>query len=349
MKKTIILLLACLLLMCTSAYADDELKVITMEYEFISQSSDFIYPADEYIIQDDVEYILQNIEYEVIKKSPVYETKTQEFKREVKTEGVRNQDEVDFNDYMSIHEDGYIGTIGLSDIASEERVITGRTASQVICCNFGYQAQEPKPDNEVKTLYYDEETECDVLVKLPFNRLKILSGPEWKGTVNCECIHRSIYDDVYLLNDGTQLRYDSNKPEFKDYEYIILTQLGLSVDTHRITDGKWLDDISTNDDLTIRKAEYIIERLETKYQAVYSGSFDIPDMTVLDITAMYKGTLSKEVFKGYEFKVKAIAYYEEVPKKSNIPAVVAGTGSGIIALCGLIVFLKKRKKKGITN
>ncbi len=347
MIKKILIFIVMILMLCSTAYANDELKVITKEYEFTSTTQDYDYKAPKTIKEENVEYILQNIEYEVVGQKSIYETINETIFKELTQEGLLKESDADFKQYFSVNENGYIGTIKIQGVTFEEQTVTGRTASHVVYYNYDLQSEEPEPKSELQTLYHDEETDCDVLVTLPLTELKKSSKGEWINNINAECMHRSIYEDVYLLNDGTKLSYDTEKPVYKGYETVLLKQFGLSLDTSGITDSRWIEQKITKDGITTRLAGYMIERLAYKYIAVYSGSFDIPDMILYDATAYYEGTLSKQIVSGTEYTVKAIATYEEIPKqrKNTTAAVVAGTSSGVIALCGLIVFLKKKKNQ----
>ncbi len=347
MIKKILIFILMILMLCSTAYADDELKTITKEYEFTSTTQDYDYKAPKTIKEESIEYILQNIEYEVAEQKPIYETVNETISKELTQRELLKESDADFERYVYVNEDGYIGTIKLQGVTFEEQTVTGRTASHIVYYNYDFQSEEPNPKDDIQTLYHDEETDCDVLVTLPFTELKKTSKGEWVNNINAECMHRSIYDDVYLLNDGTKLNYDTENPAYKDYETVLLKQFGLSPDTSRITGSRWIEAKTTEDGITTRLAGYTIERLTYKYTAVYSGSFDIPDMILYDATAYYEGTLSKQLVSGTEYTVKAIATYQEIPKqrKNTTAAVVAGTSSGVIALCGLIVFLKKKKNQ----
>jgi hypothetical protein len=209
--------------------------------------------------------------------------------------------------------------------------------------------EEPTPASELDVLYHDEETNCDVLVTLQFQKLRKTTIPHWEENIVVEHMHRSIYEEEYLLNDGTRLSFSESKPIYDGIEEKLLSQMGLSTSTHRIIDSEWLSETTSEDGVTSRLAGYLVERNVTGYKAIYSGTFDIPDMLVYDATVIYEGNLSKQVESGAEYTVKAIVTYEEVQeKKNNTAAVIVGTSSGIIALCGLVVFLKQRKKKAHT-
>ena len=345
MKNKTTILLIILILVCTTAYASDEEQMIIKEFEFKTTNEEFSYDVPNEITEDDKEYLLQSIEYEILIEEPVFETETRTFNREVFIENTEKDDISVFDETIYISEDGYEGIIPLKEIVYTERIITGRTASHEVEHDFGLQTEKPKPVPEVETLYHDVETDCDVLVTLQFQRLKETTKPRWEGNITVECMHRSIYEDEYLLNDGTKLQYDKAQPEYKGYEETLLKQMGLVPNKARITGSRWLGATVTENDFTSRLADYTVERLVIGYAAVYTGTFDIPDMLVYDATTIYESDLLKQIETGTEYTVKAIVTYERSPEKDNTVAVVVGTGSGVIALCGLAVFLKKKKKK----
>ena len=346
MKKKTALLFIALLLLCTTAYADDDIKTVTKEYEFTTTSEDFDYDVPETITEDETDYLLLGIEYQILNEETLYETQTETFSQEILMEGVEQDDDSIFEDEVTIDEVGYSGTIPIKEIIYSERIVTGRTASHKVEYDFGLQMEEPSPASELDAFYHDEETNCDVLVTLQFQKLKETRKPHWEANIVVEHMHRSIYENEYLLNEGTRLSFSERRPIYKGIEEKLLSQMGLSTSTHKITGSEWLSETSTEDGVTSRLAGYTVERYATGYTAIYSGTFDIPDMLVYDATAIYEGELSKQIETDTEYTVKAIVTYEEVrEKKNNTAAVIVGTSSGIIALCGLVVFLKKRKAK----
>ena len=351
MKKKIALVLIMIMLICTTAYADDEIKIITKEYEFTTTSDNFDYDVSEVITEEETGYILQDIEYQIMSEETLYETQTETFSQEFFMEGVEKDDDSIFEDSETIEEDGYLGNIPLNEVEYTERIVTGRTASHKVEYDFGLQMEKPTPASALDALYHDEETNCDVLVTLQFRKLKETIKPHWEDNIVVEHMYRSIYEDEYLLNDGTKLLFSESKPTYEGIEEKLLNQMGLPNSTYKITGSKWLGEQVAEEGVTSRLAGYTVERLVTGYKAIYSGTFDIPDMLVHDATAKYEGELSKRIETGIEYTVKVIATYKEIQeeKRNNTPAVVIGTSSGIIALCGLVVLLKKRKaKKGRT-
>ncbi len=345
MKKKTALLLITLLLLCTTVYAADETKTIIKEYEFTTKSEEFDYDVPETINEDEIKYILRGIEYQILNEETLYETQTETFLQEVFIEGAEKDDDSIFEDEVAIDEDGYLGSIPLKEKVYTERIVTGRTASHKVEYDFGLQSEEPTPASELDALYHDEETNCDVLVTLQFQKLKETTKPYWEENIVVEHIHRSIYEEEYLLNDATRLSFSESKPTYEGIEEKLLNQMGLSTPIHKITGSEWLSKTATEDGVTSRLAGYTVKRYVTGYAAIYFGTFDIPDMLVYDATAIYEGELSKQIEGGTEYTVKAIATYEEVQEKNNTAAVIVGTSSGIIALCGLVVFLRKRKEK----
>ena len=346
MNKKTALLLITLLLLCTTVYADDGIKTIAKEYEFTATSDDFDYDVPEAITEDETVYILQGLEYQILNEETLYETQMETFSQEILMEGIEKDDDSIFEDVVTINEDGYSGTIPLKEIVYSERIVTGRTASHKVEYDFGLQVEEPTPASELDALYYDEETNCNVLVTLQFQKLKETTKPHWEENIVVENMHRSICEEEYLLNDGTKLSFLESQPIYEGIEETLLNQMGLSTSTHKITGSEWLSETVTEDRVASRLAGYTVERYVTGYTAIYYGTFDIPDMLVYDATAIYEGQLSKQIETGTKYTVKAIVTYEGVrEKKNNTAAVIVGTSSGIIALCGLVVFLKRKKAK----
>ncbi len=350
MRKIMLLLVAFIFILTTTAHAEetnDQSQTIIKEYEFTTTSINFNYDAPLEIIEDGIIYTRKNIDYEIIKNETIYSIETKIFINEIIIESLTEQDDTLFECAMEINEDGYIGEISLKEIIYTERKVTGRTASHKVEYDYGLQVSKPESLSTIDVLYYDEETNVNVLVTLPFNKLKETTKPYWENNIHVQQTYRSIYEDEYLLIDGTRLSFSSDKPQFEGMENEILNNMRLSPEKNMITDSSWIGDASIEDDITSRLASFIVNRYVTGYKAIYSGSFDIPNMLVYDATAIYESELSKQEPNGTEYTVKAIVTYEEVNEvipKGNIP-VIAGTSTGVLGLCGLVFFIIKRRKK----
>ncbi len=347
MRKITLLLVAFIFILTTTAHADDQVKTVIKEYEFTTTNINCNYDAPLEIDDEGIIYTRKNIDYEIIKNETIYSIETKVFINEIIIEGLAEQDGTLFEDAIEINEDGYIGEISLKEIIYTERKVTGRTASHKVEYDYGLQVSKPEPLSTIDVLYYDEETNVNVLVTLSFNKLKETTKPYWENNIHVQQIYRSIYEDEYLLIDGTRLSFSSDKPQFKGLENEILNNMRLNPEKNMITDSSWIGDVSTTDNITSRLASFTVNRYVTGYKAIYSGSFDIPNMLVYDATAIYESELSKAVPNGTEYTVKAIVTYEEaneVIPPNNIPVIV-GTSTGVVGLCGLIFFIIKRRKK----
>jgi hypothetical protein len=358
-----------LVLFNVTALAADESNTILKEYEFTTEGNEFNYDAPLEIIDDGIKYQRKDIEYEVLSKVSKVDTKSKLFKVEKKKEGLKAKDDSVFKEYIDINEDGYKGKILLKEVTYEDKCIRGRIASHKVEYDYGLQVEEPKPISSLDTIYHDEETNSDVPVTLDFIELKQTEKPHWEHNIHVYQTYRSIYEDEYLLVDGTRLSFDSDKPQYEGIEDKILKQMRLDPEKHIISDSKWLTKCVTKDGLTSRLANYTIKRYVTGYAAIYSATFDVPDIVSYDATAIYESELTKKVSIGTEYKVKAIVTYEKIkpndkkeekkeekkvveiepetetpPKKSNV-AVIVGTSTGVIVLCFLVFLLRKRKKK----
>lgn len=347
MKKIMLLTVAFILILTNTAYADDQPQTIIKEYEFTTSDTSFNYDAPMEIVEDDIIYQRKNINYEIIKEEVIYTTETKTFSQEILKEGLPERDDTLFIDSIDVNEDGYIGLLNLKEIIYTERKVIGRSASHKTEYDLGLQVTKPKPLTTIDVLYFDEETNVNVLATLSFDKLKETTKPHWENNIHVQQMYRSIYEDEYLLNDETRLSFSSDKPQYESIEDKILSNMRLDPKSHIVTDSSWVVETSTEEGITSRLADFVIKRYVTGYKAIYSGSFDIPNMLVYDVTAIYESELSKQVSNGTEYTVKAIVIYEEVPIENNTITIVVGTTTGVIGLCGLVFFIIKRRKKKI--
>lgn len=185
-----------------------------------------------------------------------------------------------------------------------------------------------------------------MLATLDFVNLKE-SNAQWEDNIHVEQTYRSIYEDEYLLIDGTRLHFNSDQPEYEGFEDKLLAQMRLKKESYRIVDSKWIGEVKTSDGQTTRVARYTVNRYVKDYTGIYTGSFDLPNIIAYDGKAVYEGVLENQEPNGKEYLVKAIVTYEEkpLPPKRNIAPIVAGTTGGVIGLCGLVFMLMKRRKK----
>lgn len=355
MKKSILLIITLLILFSIAVSATEPQKTITRETEFTTKLTEYTYDASEEIIEDGVIYNFIDITYQVISEKQLTTTQTKLFNDEVTNEGMKHKDDNIFDKEVMIEKDGYHGVIPLKEIIYTGRKITERTASHTVEYDYKSQVSAPDPAPTLDVLYHDEETNIDVLATLPFVKLKKNSKSKWEDNIQVEQLYRSIYEDEYLLVDGTRLSFNKDKPEYKGIEDKLLRQMRLDTNNYIITDSRWINIAYTKDGITTRLAGYTVNRYVTVYSALYSGAFDIPNMLVYDAAAVYEGELTKEVDDEIEYTVMAIAIYEEIidselndetiiDDNSLIKTIVAAA-SGFIVLCGLVLLLRKRKKK----
>ncbi len=353
MKKTMLLIVAFILILVSTAYANDKPQTIINEYEFTSRDMNFDYEAPMEITEGEIVYQRKSIDYEIIIEEPIYTTETKIFSKEITKEGLPKKDDAVFEDSIEISEDGYKGYLSLKEIIYTDRKVTGRTASHKVEYDYGLQAVKPDPSPTIDVLYYDEETNINVLVTLSFNKLKKTTKSQWKNNIIVQQTYRSIFNDEYLLNDGTRLTFLSDVPQIEGIEDKILSDMRMDNKNYMIIDSCWTDEAVTKEGITSRLASFTVKRLVTGYKAIYSGRFDIPNMLVYDVTAIYESELTKQVENGTEYTVKAIVTYEEIvetaPDMSDAIPILISTSTGIIGLCGLVIFIIKRRKKKKKN
>lgn len=355
MKKRMLLIITLTILFTITVSATESQKTTTQEIEFTTKSTEYTYDAPKEIIEDDITYKLIDITYQVISEESLTATLTNIFNDEVKNDGMMHKDDSIFDKEVMIEKDGYNGVIPLKEIIYTERKITERTASHTVEYNYESQVSAPEPAATLDVLYHDEETNINVLATLPFVKLKKNSKSKWEDNIQVEQLYRSIYEVEYLLVDGTRLSFNTDKPEYKGIEDKLLKQIRLDEEKHNIVNSYWKSDSVTIEGITTRLAGFIVNRYVTGYSAVYSGTFDIPNMLVYDAAAIYEGELSKEVDDGIEYTVMAIAIYEEIidPElddetiidDNSLMKTIVAAASGFIVLCGLVLLLRKRKKK----
>ncbi len=349
MKRTIGLVLLLLMLIPSIAFAEEtepKLETITREFGFTSNTSDFDYTPPDQIAANEKLYYLKDIEYEPLSEEKLFITVIESFTKEVTESGLSEKDDSLFAETMEIDENDFVGTIPMKEIIYTDEIETDRTGTYTTEYDYGYQASAPDSAETLDVLVTDERTGLDVLACLPLVELKI-GPPSWEDSIHAIQAHRSVYADAYLLSDGGRLSYLSETPEYEGYEEILLSDMRLLSDGYRITGSRWLNELASADGNYTRTAEYTVERLVTRYTAVYSGSFDLPDILTYTATVVYEGELSKEEPNGMAYQVKAIVTYEEKPVKKNVAATAAivGGSSGVIALCGLSFILMKRRKQ----
>ena len=349
MKITFAPFLILLMLIPSIAFAEEtesELESVTREFEFTSNTSDFEYTPPDQIAADEKVYYFKDIEYDLLSEEKLFTTLTESITKEVTEAGLSEKDDSLFAETMEIDEDDFVGTIPLKEIIYTEEIETDRVGTFTTEYDYGYQPSEPDAAKTLDVLVTDKRTGLDVLAILPLVELKI-GSTAWEDSVHSIQVHRSVYDKEYLLSDGSRLSFLSESPEYEGCSDILLSDMRLAPEDYRITGSRWLNELSSSDGNYTRTAEYTVERLVTSYTAVYSGSFDLPDILTYTATAVYEGELSKEEPNGMEYQVKAIVTYEEKPVKKNTAATVAivGGSSGVITLCGLSFILMKRRKQ----
>lgn len=373
MNKIIPLVITILVLFNATALAAEEANTILKEYEFVTDNESFDYDAPTEITESGVKYQIKDIKYEVLSKVFKMDTKSKKFKIDKKKQRLKAKDDSVFEDHIKVDKDGYKGKVLLKEVTYDDKSIRGRTANHTVEYDYGLQVEEPKPLAALDATYHDKETDNHIPVTLDFNEIKVTAEPHWEENIFVYQTYRSIYENEYLLIDGTRLLFNSDKPQYKGIEEKILKQMRLDPEKHIIVDSNWLTKCITKDGLTSRLANYTIQRYVTGYTAVYSGTFDVPDIVSYDATAIYESELIKKVPIGTEYKVKAIVAYEKLQlpekveekkeekkaveivmqiepeveppsKKSNV-GVIVGTSTGVIVLCFLVFLLRKRKKK----
>jgi hypothetical protein len=347
MKKVVITMLILLMLIPNLAFADEkpnEPEVLIKEYEFKANNTDFDYKPPNQVTNEETNFNIKDIKYEIISEKQLFDTVSEAFTKEIIEEGLVEENDALFAELIEIDEDGFSGSIPLKEIIYTEDIESGRIGSHTAECDYGFQASPPDPSKTLDVLIKDKMIGMDVLANLPLSELR-RGSTRWENNMHALQVYRSIYEDEYLLSDGKRLSFLSDRTEYDGFVDSILSDMRLSSDRYRIIDSEWIGDLSSSDGSYIRTAEYEVERLLTDYTAVYSGSFDLPDISTYTATAVYEGELSKEVPDAMEYQVKAIVTYEEQPKKKAPTAAIVGGSSGFIALCGLVFMLMKRKNK----
>lgn len=349
MRKIILLVLIFLILVPNMALAEEtnlELETVTREFEFTSNTSDFDYTPPDQIATDEKMYYFKDIMYELLSQEKLFTTVTETITKEVTEAGLSEKDDSLFAETMEIDEDDFVGTIPLKEIIYTEEIETDRVGTYTTEYDYGYQSSAPDAAKTLDVLVTDKRTGLEVLANLPMVKLKI-GSTSWEDSIHSIQVHRSTYQDEYLLSNGVRLPYSAEIPEYYGCYESLLLDMRLSPEDYRIIGSRWLNQLSSSDGNYTRSAEYTVERLVTHYTAVYSGSFDLPDILTYTATAVYEGELTKEEPNGMEYQVNAIVTYEEKPAKKNVAATVAilGGSSGFIALCGLSFILMKRRKQ----
>ena len=347
--KRLSLLLLLLMLIPSIAFAEEtesELETITREFPFTTNASEFDYTPPDQIATCGKTYYLKNTEYELLSEEKLFITVTETITKAVTEAGLSEKDDSLFAETMEIDENDFVGTIPLKEIIYTEEIETDRVGTYTTEYDYGYQTSAPDAAKTLDVLVTDKRTGLDVLACLPLVELK--NGvASWKDSVHAILVHRSSYADEYLLSNGVRLPYSAEIPEHSGCYESLLLDMRLSSEDYRITGSRWLNELSSSDGNYTRTAEYTIERLVTRYTAVYSGSFDLPDILTYTATAIYEGELFKEEPNGVEYQVKAIVTYEEKPerKSGTAAAAIVGGSTGVIALCGLSFILMKRRKQ----
>lgn len=323
MKKATIFLLVFMMLIPNQAFADEkpkELEELIKEYEFISTETDYNYKSPNQITEDEKVFNLRDIEYEIISEKQLYTTVTEVITKEVIEEGLTEEDSL-FAESIEVDEDGFVGVIPLKEIIYSENIETDRIGSHTATYDYGFQSSPPDPSKTLDVLVTDKRTGMDVLANLPLSDLKS-GASSWENNMHALQIYRSIYEDEYLLTDGTRLSFLSDKPEFDGFADSILLVMRLSSDDYRIIGSAWIDDLSSSDGSYMRTAEYEVERLLTDYIAVYSGSFDLPDILTYTATAVYEGELTEAVYYVIKSQIQTIVRMNKVMGQINETAKV---------------------------
>ncbi|MDL2225570.1 hypothetical protein LJC20_05170 [Eubacteriales bacterium OttesenSCG-928-M02] len=326
------------------AQGEQDGDTLIKEYTFETDSRDAAYEdAPEEITEDGRVFYRGEITYEVVDERE--ETKTEQalYERTSEKEGLSYKDDSRFPTEFEVDEDGFAGIIPLSEIVYNPRKVTGRSVYHTAEYDYGYQTTIPEPLPKLDALYFDKATRCEVLAPLTYLGIRMVEDWHWEDNFLSEHLYRSIDADTYYLRDRTALSFDTEKPEYVGIEDRLLSQMRLDPDHYQIIGSRWVDEKTQDGNVYARQAQYIMKRYVSRHVATYGDTIQIPNILVYDAVAYYKGTLEKEIVVGHIYTIKATVSYRGEPPVDHTWKWAAG--GGIVAICGLVFFLIRRKRR----
>lgn len=337
-----------LLMMCTLANslnvaAKEKEYSIKKENVFVSDSkedrtNDKKSSFPEVIIEEDKQYVLQDISYEVLKEKLL--TKVT---KEVESDVIRGESE--YVPQQSITE-GEI-EYKLLKTETEEQVMTEAQAQSVTgYTDYDYNVDSKDVPQTKSIMAVNKVTGQSE------NVICNLTGVAVNGN---DLVTKQMsvtfyeYDSMYFLIGDELVEKNDSSPPLQGHESELLQMVGAEPES-KITNMYWAGEPYTTDDGTnCRDAIAEVQQIVNLYRASYSGAMLIPEVT---------GTKYKSTYEGFdpegekEYEIKATATYQLQPpaqEKKNMLPVYIGAGIGILilisAVVGILMILAKNKKK----
>lgn len=312
-KKTLLLLLLCFsfsLFMDHASYAKTKgftYKTLKTDYEEDLPKGKF----PETLTEGKKEYKRTDISYELLSVNDVIKEKTKpaEFTYTKRVSGLKKRKYNPEKEKIVTDEKGRSCTVTLSSIDYEPYAVK-KKQKVTAETDYGKLAEKPDVPQKKTVIVKNRITGKNMNVDLKLKQV-VESKEEWEAENYPFYVTK--YDAEQYLFEGAVFE---NNGRLDIPEDLILKHLGLSANKYELQSMNWKGGAYESNGVTMRNAMAVIRSKVKRYVAKYQSSVPV-EQTVYRATARYTGVLPDETVK--EYKVKAVATYEEIVKPTPVP------------------------------
>jgi len=322
----------------------DEVADYIEEVTFEATDKNATREFQEKILIDDKNYKLSDVEYELVKETPVINQN--EVIKVITTDVIADGDDYVPEESMIDTDSGI--TYTLSDIVEVPTVISGAYEQIVTGFNdYSYAVTQGSVPGTKEITATNSATGEQVTVNCNLINIETISG-DWKQN-NIYITFLSYDADIFVWN-GVTVSKDTNAP-LQGYESLLLSSVGENSSTSKVTSTYWVGEPYTNSEgILCRDARADVEQYVNYYRANYSGKISTQEKAGVIFTLTYKGIETIESNTDFIYTLKATAKYEEIVTKepSNLVYLIGGSIAIIMIVAFIVIaiyMISKKKRK----
>lgn len=246
--------------------------------------------------------------------------------------------------------------LGLTRVVWSSAKETGRKASYAVIYSFGDQVQGVKAPSAIRALYFDRDTDTNVLARLSL--IRQIATPSAPSTQTERFFHVSTDASAYPLFAGARLPYSATAPVTSGpgVSDALLASMYYDPALYSVAGAVWDGPKTDKAGVYGRWAVYMLRRTGTEYSAIYGANVSLPDVRVYDGVAYYSADATAvAAAKRADTPTATITAPGHLapPRRPNQPRheiwPFVAAAAGALAASGLVVFWYRRRRKKLAE